>query len=463
MKRVKRRHFLVGSLAASAAVSTVKKPLGLQTKDPHAGMGKSPGFRPRSISPNSKVVLGMMGMGGRMRQLLKQLSSRPDVEIACLCDVDESKFERHLDILDDAGRDEPDMCGDFRRMLDRKDIDAIVVATPLQWQALATIMSCQAGKDVYVEKPGSHNAYETELMTRAARQYDRVVQVGYQNRSATYVQNAIDYMRSGKLGKTHLVQVNELIRGGTETTKGPVEKCPDYLDWDSWCGPAPKAEYSPGRWWFDHFDYTGGRILDDGVHQLDVARGLFGKDYPKSVTCSGGRYHFNDGNDTPDTMAATFEYDDMTLVIQGTLWANYMYKTPSPIRDGNKFPDWRFNATKVKVLGTEAMMSFGRQGGGWQVHDLDRNMIASEYGRQTTSHHLENFIHCIETRERPNADVKEAGRSALLWHLANASFRAGGKKLVYDHENVEFVGDPEASKFLRRQEYRKPWTMPEKI
>ena len=442
MKRIKRRHFLLGSLAASAVATTA---------------------RPRKVSANDKVTLAMIGVGGRANGLLHNLAARPDVEIACLCDVDESKFERPLETLDSADRREPECVKDFRRVLDRSDIDGVVIATPLHWQALATIMSCQAGKDVFCEKPGSHNAYEAKMTARAARKYDRVVQIGFQNRSAPYVQKAIEYTRSGKLGNVHFVRVVEMIRGGTNTAKGAVQTPPSHLDWDFWCGPGPLTDYSPGRWWFDTYDYTGGRIFDDGVHQLDVARALIGRDDPKTVSCTGGRYTHDDGHDTPDTISATFQFGDMTLVIEGALWANYMYKTPGSIRMGDKFSDWRFLSTKVEVMGTKAMMTFGRHGGGWQVHDLERNMIASQYGRETTGKHLSNFLDCIRTRKRPNADVEEVYRSVSLWHLANAAYRAGGKTLEYDAKKVEFVGDPEASRLLRREQYRAPWALPKKV
>ena len=453
MSRMKRRHFLMGSLAASAAASSAL------------------GRKKAGNDQNDKVVVAMMGMGGRSQDLLRNLARRPDVEIACLCDVDASKYERPLEHLDSVGRPEPDLVKDFRRVLDRSDIDAMVIATPLHWQALATIMCCQAGKDVYVEKPGSQYALEAKMAAEAARKYDRVVQVGLQNRSATYVQNGIQRVHSGELGDVHLVRVTEMVRsrvrrdaaGNIIQAKGPAETPPDHLDWDLWCGPGPHAEYSPGRWWGNVFDFGTGGIFSDGVHQIDVARAMIGHAYPKTVTHTGGVYSFKDGRDIPDTQTVTFEYDDLTLVIQGTQWAHYMYKTPSPIRDGDQYPDWRFNSTKVELYGTDAMMTFGRQGGGYQVHDRERNMIASEYGRQATADHIANFVDCVRTRKRPNADIEEGHRSTLLCHLANASHRAGGIKLEYDPEKVEFVGNPEASRFLSRQNQRDPWKLPKTV
>ena len=452
MEEIKRRHFLMGSAAAASISSSL------------AADNKK-------TSANDKVTVAMIGVGGRGRSLLRRFTSRPDVDIACLCDVDSSKFEQALEHLDDVGRPEPSLEQDFRNVLDRRDIDAVVIATNLHWQALATIMSCQAGKDVYVEKPASQYALEAKMAAEAARKYSRVVQVGFQNRSAPYVDKAIDCVHSGNLGDIHLVRVSEMVRtrvrrdpsGKIMPAKGPSETPPSHLDWDLFCGPAPHVKYSPGRWWAHLFNYGTGGIFSDGCHQIDVARALIGQDYPKTVTCGGGVFAVKDGRDIPDTQLATFEFDNLTFVIEGTQWAQYMYKTPGPIRDGDRFPDWRFNSTKVELLGTEAMMTFGRQGGGWQVHDLDRNLISSEYGRQATAEHIANFIDCIRTRKRPNADIEEGHRSTLLCHLANASYRAGGIKLEYDPEKVEFVGNPEASKFLRRQHQRDPWKLPKTV
>jgi predicted dehydrogenase len=442
MKSKSRREFLSVSLGTAAAVAA---------------------SRGRALSAADRVPVGVMGLGGRGTGLVRDLARRDDVDVAWICDVDEARLERSLGVLDSAGRPAPKRTQDFRKILDDPAVDALVVATNHHWHALPTILACQAGKDVYVEKPCSHNTWEGRQMIAAARKYERVVQVGLQNRSAAYLEGAREFFQSGKLGDLHLVRVLNMNEGRMRP-KGPEQPVPATLDWDMWCGPGPVVPYSPGSWFIARYDYSLGSVFDDAVHQLDVMRLVTGLGSPQTVVAAGGVYHFKDGRDTPDTMLATFEYPELTLVFQTTMWAQYIRETPSVIRDGDEFPNWLFNGTKIELFGTEGMMLVGRQGGGWQAFDNDRNEIASSYGRSGAAHeaHMANFLECVRSRERPNAHIEDTFPSTLYAHLANASYRSGHRKLDYDDETGWIRDDPEANAFMKRKG-REPWAIPGEV
>lgn len=437
-----RRRFLTTTLGAAAAVAT---------------------SRGRALSATDRVRVGVVGVGGRGTSLVRDLARRDDVDVAWLCDVDRTRLERSLGVLDSAGRPAPKQAQDFRRVLDDPEVDAVVVATNHHWHALPTIRACQAGKDVYVEKPCSHNAWEGQQMIAAARKYGRVVQVGLQNRSAEYLQGAREFVQSGRLGELHLVRVLNMNEGRLRP-KGPTEPPPSTLDWDMWCGPGPVAPYSPGSWVLTRYDYALGTVFDDAVHQLDVMRLVTGLGTPRSAVASGGVYHFKDGRDTPDTLVVSYEYPDLTLVFQTTIWVEPIRETPMAIRDGDEFPDWLFNGTKIELFGSEGMMLVGRMGGGWQAFDNDRKPTASAYGRHTETGraHVTNFLDCVRSRRPPNGAIENTFPSTLYAHLANASHRSGNRKVAYDGETGWIRDDPEANAFMKRKG-REPWAIPDEV
>jgi len=442
MKAINRRDFLKGSLSAAAGVSALPVR--------------------KSVAASDKIVLGFMGVGGRGTKLAGYFAQRDDIEIAYICDVDTRRYAWTLEVLDNLGVPRPKMVEDFRRILDDPAVDVLVNSTPDHWHALGTVMACQAGKDVYVEKPLAHDINEGRKMVEAARKYKRVVQVGTQTRSGQYVKEAQDYVQSGKLGDVYLVRVCNMMRHSPRA-KGPERPVPEGFDWDFWCGPAPLYPYSPGRWWAGLWDFYCGAIPGDAVHQLDLARMIVGLGYPKSVYQAGGIHHLKDGREIPDTQLATFEYDNLTLVFEAALWMPYQKKIPNSIRDSDQFPDWRFCSTRVEIYGTEAMMFFGRQGGGWQVfNNNNTEPLVSRYGRQADHQHLENFVNAIRNRSTPVADVEEGHISTLLAHLANISYRVGNRKLLFDSKSEKFTNWDEANKYLKRT-YREPWILPDEV
>jgi predicted dehydrogenase len=445
MKAISRRRFLKESVGAVAAAAVAS--------------------RGRSVAASDKIVVGVMGIRGRGYRLATAFAARPEVEVAYLSDVDSRLFESRAKAVEAAQGKRPTTVQDFRRILEDKDVNALVIATPDHWHALGTVWACQAGKDVYVEKPASHSVWEGRKMVEAARMYKRVVQLGTQTRSAPYAKNAIEFIRSGKLGDIHMVRVMNMKTRGVLQDK-PDEAVPKEVDYDLWLGPAPKRAYNTNRFyggcWNWFWDISGGDIINDGIHQMDVARWVVGKDYPKSVSTTGGIFHIKDIGETPDTQIVTYEYDNLTMLFELTLWTPYMKKTVQEIRISDQWPDWPFNATKVEVLGTDGFMWLGRHGGGWKSFGKNGEEGPYEYGRDPFPHHLENFLTCVRSRKKTNADIEIGHLSTLLCHLGNISYRVGNRKLMFDGATESFVGDEEANRLLKR-EYRPPYVVPENV
>jgi predicted dehydrogenase len=430
-----------------------------------AAVGGAPAARPaRAASANEKIILGVMGLGIRGPMVADDFADRPDVHIAYLCDVDTSRFERPLRSVSERQDRPPAVVQDFRRILDDRSVDAIIIATPDHWHALPTILACQAGKDVLVEKPVAHNIWEGRQMIAAARKYGRIVQVGTQTRSAVECEQAVQYIRDGKLGEVHLVRVLNMKYRPPIGRKedAPV---PPGVDYDMWLGPAPHRPFNPNHFhynWHWFWDYSGGDIINDGVHQLDLAHWAIGQKYPKTVVATGGKYHFDDDQETPDTQVVTYEFDRLTLVFELTLWTPYMDKTELAFRDTDAFPDWMFNSTKVEVYGSKGIMYLGRQGDGWEVYEEGGKRAAAGPGRQPHLRHFERFCQCVRDRSTPPADIAVSHLSTLLAHLGNISYRLGGRRLELDPGTETFVNDPEANALIRRT-YRDPWRVPEAV
>jgi predicted dehydrogenase len=442
MSGLNRREFMKGSVGAAAGLAALPKRAG--------------------VAANEKIVVGVMGLGGRGTGLVGHFAGRGDCEIAYLCDADTRRFARAGDVVAAVQGRKPKFVQDFRRMLDDGSVDVVINATPDHWHGLGTIMACQAGKDVYVEKPMSHNVWEGRKMIEAARKYKRVVQVGMQTRSAPYMKRARDYIRSGKIGDVYLIRIFNMMRHGMGKP-GADQAVPEGLDYDMWCGPAAKLGYNPSRRWLNYREYSCGPIAGDAVHQLDLARYLLGDPaYPDTVSNAGGVFSLTDGRDCADTQIATYEYGKVTMLLEAALWSPYMKKTPQSVRNSDGFPNWPFSSTKIEVCGTKGFVYVGRHGGGWQVYDSNCELSHSEFGRQADREHQDNFIDCVRTRKKAAANAEQGHYSVLLCHMANISGWVGNEKLRFDAESESFVDAPEANRFLKR-EYRAPWVVPDKV
>ncbi len=419
----------------------------------------------RAQSPNNKVVLGLIGAGGRGSQLGANFATIENTEFKYVCEVNAARGAELMRKLEEIRGKAPERVTDMRRVFDDKDVDGVVIATPEHWHALATVWACQAGKDVYVEKNPSLAIWEGRKMIEAARKYKRVVQVGFQNRSGPYAATARAYIASGKLGKVQLVKVYNMLPGPTEVKRQPDASPPKDVDWDLFLGPAPERPFNPGRLrgWANFWDYGGGTLSGDASHQFDLIRMVLGDPPgPKAVSTSGGRYAFNDNAEIPDTEIVTFEFPEMVMTCENTTFTPFMVKSNREERMGSKWPFWPQNGERIEIYGTRQMMYLGRHGIGWQVLEAGGKLVAQDKGYFPDKWHQPNFVDCIRTRKRPNADIEQSHHSANLVHLGNISYRVGCKKLHFDSASERFIDSEEANRFLKPA-YRKNYRIPDSV
>ncbi|MHB0959360.1 MAG: Gfo/Idh/MocA family protein [Pirellulaceae bacterium] len=444
------------------------------TKSRNLGVGAAVGWTilknagsARGTPANEKIVLGLIGAGGRGSNLAADFAARGDCHFACISDCDSGRFASLAQSLAQSQGSAPQGAQDYRQVLDDQSVDAVIVATPDHWHALATIRACQAGKDVYVEKPPSHNCWEGRKMVEAARKYNRIVQVGTQCRSAAYCMAARQYLADGKLGKVHFCRIYNQ-KEWANFPMAPESEPSSGFDWDRWNGPAPASRYNTTyhQNWHHFWRFSSGDIINDGIHQLDLARFVLGVDYPKSVYSTGARFEPG-AAESPDTQVAVYDFDDMVVTFELTLTTPYMLKISPLIRQAtDKYPFWPQCATRIEIYGTEGLMYLGRHGGGWQVFirpELQQGVLKDQVkGLFPDPEHKENFCQCIRSRQTPNADIEEGHRSVLWAHYATMSYRAGGEKLRIDRDTEQILDNPEAMKFFKR-EYRPPYEIEENV
>ena len=425
-----RRGFLKTSLAGAAASAATT------------------GTRGASVSANNKVTLAVMGVRGRGKPLIKYFGEMADVDLKYLCDVDQNVVEPAMKIAEEGQGKRPELVEDIRRVLDDKEIDGIVVATPMHWHAPATILACQAGKDVYVEKPVSHNVREGRLMVEAARKHGRIVQVGTQARSRPNTQKFVDYVHSGKLGEVHMVKVWNCQMRRNIGFK-PDEPVPSGINYDLWTGPIPQLPFNRNRFhgtvnW--HWHYGAGDLGNDGIHWIDVARWVLGVGYPNEISGMGRKLYFDDDQQTPDTQVVTFNYDNKVFSYEMRLWNPY-----------------RMNGGQngVEVYGTEGKAVAGyfddSRRYGFKIYDKQDRMMHYELaGEKGRNPHYAAFIDCIRSRKKPSADIEDGHLSTALCHLGNRVGRLN-RTLRFDPDTESILDDPEANKYLTR-EYRDHWS-----
>jgi predicted dehydrogenase len=451
MKPITRRTFLRNSGTGVAGAALGSLALSARSAENVAGA-------------NERVRFALLGCGGRGRYVAHGLIEQ-GAQLSHLCDLHPDRLTQTGHFLARAQKDKPQTVRDLRKVLDDKDVDAVVVATPDHWHAPATILACQAEKDVYVEKPHSHNMWESGKMVEAARKYRRIVQVGTQNRSGPYNLKALEYVRSGKLGKICLVKVYNMKSGGPFRLGTSRPKHKD-LDWDKWLGKAPFRPWHSGIFyggWHQFWDFSGGDMADDGIHQLDLALMLMGDPpAPKSVRALGGRYAYRgDDSQRPDVQVVNWDFDKFVMTLDVTGYPRYMLKTTGTIRRKDLLPYWTHNATRIELYGSELMMTVGRHGGGWIVQQSGGKLVEKVYGRVADPFHYKNFLACIKTRKKPTADISIAHASNVVLHMGNIAHRVGNLALSYDAATGRF-DNAEANK-LAKPPYRKGYEIPEQL
>jgi len=422
--RISRRHFARNALISTTTLAMLQPLRRLRSAD----------------SPGNRVTLGVMGVNGRGGELARSFASLAGTEVAYVCDVDERATAKGIKALGDNPTRPPKSVKDFRRILDDRNVNALVIAAPDHWHAPATILACAAGKHVYVEKPASHNPREGELMVAAARKHNRVVQLGTQRRSMPGVVEGIEKLRSGAIGRVLF------SRGWYNNTRasigrGKAAPVPAWLDYELWQGPAPDRPFRDNlvhyNWhWFWH--WGTGELGNNGIHALDVCRWGLGVDYPIRVSSGGGHYRFDDDQETPDTHTATFDFGDKSITWEGRSWHPRGF-------EGSTFGIAFYGEGGTMVI----------DGTGYRVLDFKGVETAKGSGSGSDAPHLQNFLDCIRTGKRPNAEIEDGHKSTLLCHLGNIAWRTG-RTLNLDGKNGRPINDP-AAEALWSREYRPGW------
>lgn len=423
------------------------------------GAGALAKFSPipqKVLGANEKIVVGAIGAGRQAWQNMNDFKENKEIEIVAVCDVYKPHLKKGLDLV--GGKAET--YTDFRRIIERKDIDAVIISSPDHWHALQCIYACESGKDVYVEKPTSHNVFEGRKMIEFARKNKRIVQAGTQQRSGTHFQNAVKLVQSGKLGPISLVKCwnysNEYPDGiGNPPNSNP----PADLDWDMWLGPAPKVPYNKNRWiqeggWasFRYFwDYAGGWLTDWCVHLIDIVQWAMNVDAPLAVGASGGKFYLKDNRDTPDTLEVVFEYPNFICTYSNTLLNAYGI-------DGYGYG--------IQFYGTNGTLYLNREGykvipqvKGIKDKKIELMEAIESKGSEQHKAHVRNFIDCVKSRKTPISDIEICHRSSSTTFLGNIAYLTK-QRIEWDAKNEKITNSVEANKFLKR-EYRAPWKLPE--
>jgi predicted dehydrogenase len=427
----------------------------------------------RVLGANDRIRVGFIGLGNRGDQILDAFLTHSDAEVVSLCDLYAPYLEFAASKVRGAAQQgTPQQHKDYRQMLERKDLDAVAVCTPDHWHALHMIHACEAGKDVYVEKPLSLTVHEGRRMVEAATRTKRVVQVGLQRHSSPFCKEAAEIVRSGGIGKVTAVRCfhisNEWPRGLGNPPDGASMP---GLDWDAWLGPARRVAFNKNKSfyrfrWF--FDYSGGQLTNFGVHYLDMINWALGADSPEAVTALGGKFAMEDNREIPDTLEVLWKYPNGVLVSFSQYNAN---ATPVGLRNG-----------EIEFRGTKGTLFL--QSGGYEVvpetimqkeltarTPIDR---ASERGyrdgaapqiearkgtgRTTNEAHVRNFLDCVRTRQKCNCDIETGHHSTVPALIGNIAYRTRAY-LEWDGKKEQFTNHPDANKLLAYN-YRAPYKLP---
>ena len=440
MNRMNRREFVKRASLAGAALPYIA--------------------RSGQAAPSERLRLGFIGCGGRAQQMLPMFHSFADVDIVAISDVIEPRMSRAADVVSKGDRPQtPERYVEYERILDRKDIDAVVIATTQHWHGLPHIHACQAGKHIFVEKPLSHTVEEGRQMVKASEKYGVVSIMGTQQRAGPHYQKAVELIRGGRLGKVALVECWNYHNTGARVGHAKDSEPPAGYHWDKWLGPAPFVPFNMGRlnnsWWFE---YAGGMLTNWAIHHIDIILWAMNEYSPKSVVCSGGKFVVNDMADTPDTIEASWHFSDWLM--------QYRYRG---FNNFHNVPD-RPNHHGICFYGDKATMVLDRHG--FQIwndgnpKDVAEKMGATPYfdaknpGKSEQDgpwHRL--FVDCVKGQKRSPLTLEESHKGTVCCHLANISYLCQGRQIQWDAKNETVPNDSEAARLLARPR-RKGYELP---
>ncbi len=416
-------------------------------------------------SPNDTVRVACVGFRGRGQIHLRSYTALPKVDVAAVCDVDESLLDAAVRTVASKREKPPAAYTDLRRLLEDNSIDAVSLATPNHQHTLQTLWACQAGKDVFVEKPCSHDMFEARQIVAAARRYGRIVQQGSQARSSAALREAIAQIRAGLIGDVYMARaVSFKARQGIG--HAPVEPVPPGVDYDLWLGPAPKRPFTRNRFhynWHWFWDYGNGDIGNQGIHEIDIARWGLGVKYPTKVSAIGGHFMYDDDQETPNTISCLFEFEGggkkkmMSAEVR-----HWISNHEADIHEFTGYADQSITGSTVGNIfyGSKGFLTID----GYTKYStfLGKEHEPGPAAKQGGDHFL-NFIDAVRSRRREDltAEIEEGAISTVLVHLANISYRTG-RTIRFDADSYSCVGDAEANRMFRR-EYRSPFIVPEVI
>jgi predicted dehydrogenase len=432
MPNVNRRQFVKSTLGSAAALATV------------AAVA-----RPARTSANDAIQIGLIGTGGRYRAFVPELAARNDTPVVAVCDVDQRRVAVAADNVERAQGRRPEPFSDYRRLLDDPSIDAVFIATTHHWHAPVAVAALAAGKDIYLEKPGSHVFREGRAIVDMAAKHGRIVQHGTQMRSSDVLAKAGRVLASGLLGDIKMAKAWNVQRRAHPGPQ-PDGEPPAGVDYDMWLGPAPKRPFNPNRFhdnWHAYRDYGNGDIGNDGAHDLDMARwGLGVETHPVRITAHGSRVDPSTGErEFPDNTMVAYQYaDGRVLLYEDRLWTPYRM---DGFDSGNAF------------YGTKGYMIFSRRGY-FQVYlgMQDEKGPGVEQGDTGMSAHVADFLDCLRSRRQPNASAQVTHLSCGLIHLGEVACRVG-RVIHFDPQSEQILADDEANALLTK-DYRAPWTLP---
>jgi len=392
-------------------------------------------------SPSEAVVVGVIGVNGRGRALADTFATLGGARVAYICDVDQRAIDRTVSALGGKSQTEPRGVTDLRKIFDDSSVDAVVIATPDHWHGPAAIMACQAGKHVYVEKPCCHNPREGELMIAAARKHNRVMQVGSQRRSMPGTAEGVQRVKAGEIGNVLFA------RGWYNADRKPIGRgkpaaVPEWLDYSLWQGPAPETPYRDNvvhyNWhWF--WNWGTGELGNNGIHSLDICRWGLGVDFPNRVSAGGGKYFFQDDQETPDSHVVTWDFGDKAITWEGRNWHT------------RGFEDSSFGIGFYGDKGSAFIDSRN-----YKIYDTDGKLLASsDQGFGSHDPHIKNFLECVRSGERPVCDIEDAHKSTLLCHLGNIAYRTGS--VLNCDPATGHIQSNAAAEALWGREYRPGW------